>query len=106
MSTNPKSFTVDVPVGVCEAFSEHIDEQGYTKWRAVMGALKTYMTLPAEVQVFVNNPNTTVKQVQKMIIQSYGDKLRLELLETLTPHQQAVLIETVKKTAAQLSRKK
>ncbi len=106
MSTNPKSFTVDVPVEVSEAFSEHVDQQGYTKWRAVMGALKAYMVLPPEAQVFVNNPNTTVKQVQKMIAQCYEDKVLLELLGKLPPEQQAFLMEAAKKTAAQLSRKK
>ncbi len=106
MGTNQKSFTVDVPVEVSEAFSDHIDEQGYTKWRAVMGALKAYMVLPPEVQVFVNNPNTTVKQAKKMITDSYGDKLRLDLLGKLTPQQQMFLVETAKETAVQLSRKK
>lgn len=105
MGTNQKSFTVDVPVEVSEVFSEHVDTQGYTKWRAVMGALKAYMVLPPEVQVFVNNPNTTVKQARKMIAQSYGDKLLLELLGKLTPHQQMFLIETAKEIAAQLSQK-
>lgn len=105
MGTNPKSFTVDVPVEVSEAFSDHADEQGYTKWKAVMGALKAYMVLPPEVQVFVNNPNTTIKQVREMIFQCYGDKVLLELLADLTPGQQVFLIETAKETAAQLSRK-
>lgn len=106
MTMHQKSFTVDVPPEVSSVFSEHIEAQGYTKWKAVMGALKAYMVLPAEVQVFVNNPNTTVKQAKKKIAESYGDKLRLELLGKLTPEQQMFLVETAKETAAQLSRKK
>ena len=106
MSMHKKSFTVDVPTDVSTAFSKHIEDQGYTKWKAIMGALKAYMVLPPDVQVFVNNPNTTVKQARKKIADCYGDQLRLELLGKLTPQQQMFLMETAKETAAQLSRKK
>ncbi len=46
-----------------------------------MGALKAYMALPADIQVFVNNPDTTAKQAKKMIAVSYTDKFRLKVLD-------------------------
>ncbi len=82
MAMHDKSFNVDIPPAVSQAFSEHVDQQGYTKWRAIMGAVKAYMALPADIQVFVNNPDTTVKQAKKVIAVSYTDKFRLKVLDT------------------------
>ncbi len=106
MSTNPKSFTVDVPVEVSEAFSDHADAQGYTKWKAIMGALKVYMVLPAEAQVCANNANTTVSDVRVAMEKAYEDGFRLRFLAALTPEEQSLLIERVKHIAECLALEK
>ena len=102
MGTNPKSFTVDVPPEVSRAFSDHADEQGYTKWKAVMGALRVYMVLSPDAQVCANNLNKTLTDLGAVMEKVYRDALLLKFLEALTPEQQAFVIEAARDIAKRL----
>lgn len=88
MSMHEKSFNVDVPPEVSQAFTDHIDGSGYTKWKAIMGALKVYMLLPADVQVCANNPSKMSDDVRATMDRVYEDRFRLKFLDTLTPSKE------------------
>jgi len=46
-----KNFNVNVNVEVADEFSEQTEQRGYTKYRAVEGALRAFIAMPAELQV-------------------------------------------------------
>jgi len=49
MAMHNKSFNVDVNENLSDEFSNQISERGYTKYRAIEGALRAFMALsPAE----------------------------------------------------------
>lgn len=51
MTMHKKTFTVDVDEELSEAFSAQVDERGYTKYRALEGAIRAFIVIPAEIQV-------------------------------------------------------
>jgi len=59
-----KNFNVYVDEQVATAFSEQVDDRGYTKYRAVEGALRAFMGLSPEVQVdLMSNADSKVTQL-------------------------------------------
>ena len=46
-----KSFNVNIDEDVAELFDAQIEQRGFTKYRAVQGALRCWLALPSEVQV-------------------------------------------------------
>lgn len=65
MGLNKKSFSVDINEKLSEAFSSQVAERGYTKYRAIEGALRAFMSLPAEEQVRLMTLNLNVSQIEK-----------------------------------------
>jgi len=65
MSSNSlKNFNVNIDESLAEEFSIHIDARGFTKYRAVEGALRAFMALPAEVQTrLIANQNTDIYSI-------------------------------------------
>jgi len=51
MAMHKKSFNVDVDEELSDGFSAQVDKRGYTKYRAIEGALRAFMSLPPEEQV-------------------------------------------------------
>jgi hypothetical protein len=52
-----KSFSVDVNDELSEKFSAQSDERGYTKYRAIEGALRAFVAMPPELQVSLMSAN-------------------------------------------------
>jgi len=66
-----KNFNVYVDEKVANAFSEQIDERGYTKYRAVEGALRAFIAIPPEVQVeLMSNPPDG--ELEELLQKSYA----------------------------------
>ena len=58
MLNNRKAFTVETDIELSEKFSSQVLERGYTKYRAIEGALRLWITLsPTEQNVWIEgNP--------------------------------------------------
>ena len=100
MVMHKKSFSVDVDDDISEAFSTICDERGYTKYRAIEGALRAFISLPDQVQVALmkaSNPD-----FHKVIYQNLRDIELTKILEALTDEQRTVLIETSKEVTKRL----
>lgn len=48
---NRKAFTVEADEELSKAFSEQVDGRGYTKYRAIEGAIRLWLTLTPHEQV-------------------------------------------------------
>lgn len=46
-----KNFNVNINENLAEKFADQIEKRGYTKYRAIEGALVAFMKLPIEEQV-------------------------------------------------------
>jgi len=58
-----KSFNVDVNENLSDEFSNQISERGYTKYRAIEGALRAFMALsPAEQVQWMSQGNSVQPQ--------------------------------------------
>ncbi len=51
MKKEQKNFNVNVDADLSDAFSTQIDQRGFTKYRAIEGALRGFMSLPEHLQV-------------------------------------------------------
>ena len=83
MVMNKKSFNVDVSDEVSELFTAQTSGRGYTKYKAIEGALRAYMALPREIQVLLNEGNT--KDVYAMLVEGLVDREILKRLAELGP---------------------
>jgi len=89
---------------VFDAFTKLVEDNGYTQYRAVEGALKAFISLPDELQVaLMKSPNC---DVYKLLIHTLRDIELSKALQSLTPEQQMVLIESAKEVTKRLFPKK
>ena len=98
-----KPFTVDIWEDLSDEFEEFRIKSGFTKWQAITGALRAYMSLPADVQVALNSPDMTVEVAGKLITDKVCDLERIRLLGKLDPDQVAYLQELTKEVTEHLS---
>jgi hypothetical protein len=98
-----RPFTVDIWEGLADKFEDFRIRSGFTKWQAITGALRAYMSLPADVQVALNAPDMTVEAAGKLITDKICDLERIRLLGKLDPGQVAYLREITKEVAEHLS---
>lgn len=84
-----KNFNVNVSEELSDAFSSQVDERGYTKYRAVEGALRAFMVLPPEIQIklIANNQN----DVYTMLVRGLVDSEIAKRLEELGPAKEKFL---------------
>lgn len=104
MAMHKKPFNVDVNDEISEAFSMLCDERGYTKYRALEGALRAFIALPDEIQVGLMKSKNC--DVYKILIHGLRDIELTKNLKALTPEQTQVLIETSKELTKRLFPKK
>ena len=98
-----KNFSVNIGETLCDDFSEHIDKNGYTKYRAIEGALRAFMAIPPEAQVALMS-NT--KNARDILIKVFGDAALEDDLQKLSPAQRNQILALAKEAAKTISRKK
>lgn len=98
-----KNFNVNVDEKVADEFSEHVDKNGYTKYRAVEGALRAFMAIPSEAQVALMSNSDNPKDI---LVSAFGDISLEKGLKELTSAQRAQILALAKEAAKTLSRKK
>lgn len=103
MAMHKKTFTVDVDDELSEAFSAQVDVCGYTKYRALEGALRAFMAIPPEAQVALMSNSSNPKDI---LIGAFGDISLEEGLNKLSPIQRTQILALAKEAAKTLSRKK
>ncbi|KKN73481.1 hypothetical protein LCGC14_0400560 [marine sediment metagenome] len=104
MAMHKKPFTVDVDEQLSDAFSAQADERGYTKYRAIEGALRAFIALPAGLQVDLMG--NQISDVLTIIKTKLLDADLIDRLESLTPSQRTKLVALAKESAKIISRKK
>ena len=104
MVMHKKTFTVDVNDELSEAFSTLCDERGYTKYRALEGAIRAFISLPDALQVALMKGNN--QNVYKLLVHSLRDIELTKNLQALTSEQTQVLIESAKLVTKRLFPKK
>lgn len=103
MAMHKKTFTVDVDDGLSEAFSAQVDERGYTKYRALEGALRAFIAIPPEAQVALMSNGA---EAEDILLNSFRD-MGLEVdLQKLSPAQRVQILTLAKEAAKTISRKK
>jgi len=65
MAMHKKSFNVDVDEKLSDEFSAQVEQRGYTKYRAIEGALRGFMVLSAENQVRLISGNLATGNVNQ-----------------------------------------
>lgn len=105
MANSRKSFGVDIEETLSESFSAQIDERGYTKYRAVEGALRAFLVLPAELQVRLISVGNSSSDVYPMLVEGLLDVELAKALDNLGPDKQEFLA-LVRQAKAKVSRKK
>jgi len=89
---------------VFDAFTKLVEENGYTQYRAVEGAIKAFISLPEELQVaLMKNTN---QDTYKLLVQGLRDIELIKGLQALTREQRLILIESSKEVSKRLFPKK
>ena len=104
MVVQKRSFNVDVGEKLSDAFSAQVNDRGYTKYRAIEGALRAFMALPAELQVQLMSND--IQDVSKVLVEHLLDAETLKFLESLSPKSRQMTLEKLKEARAEVSRKK
>lgn len=104
MAMHKNSFNVDVDDVLSESFSTLCDERGYTKYRAIEGALRAFIALPDELQVALMKSQNS--DVYELLVHNLRDIELHKILQALTPEQRMVLIESAKVVTKRLFQKK
>lgn len=102
--TGQINFNVNVDEKIAEMFSTICDERGYTKYRAIEGALRAFISLPDELQVSLMK--STNQDAYKLLVQGLRDIELIKGLQDLTPEQRLILIESSKEVSKRLFPKK
>lgn len=103
MAMHKNSFNVDVDDELSEAFSAQVDKRGYTKYRALEGALRAFLAIPPEAQVALMSNGANAEDI---LLNSFRD-MGLEVdLQKLSPAQRAQILTLAKEAAKTVSRKK
>jgi len=100
MSRKEKSFGISIEEKLSEAFSTLCYERGYTKYRAIEGALRAFIALPDELQVALMKGSN--QDTYKLLVQGLRDIELIKGLQALTPEQRLILIESSKEVSKRL----
>ena len=100
---NQKNFNVNLDADLADSFAEQTDSRGYTKYKALEGAVKAYMALAPELQVRLISCKTG--EAYQILIDGLLDAEILKHLEKLGPTREKFLA-LLKQAKAQSSRKK
>lgn len=65
MGNQQKNFNVNIDETLSDAFSAQVEQRGYTKYRAIEGALRGFMALSAENQVRLISGNLAAENVNQ-----------------------------------------
>jgi len=103
MAQHKKSFNVDVDSALSDAFSAQVDERGYTKYRAIEGALRAYMAMPTELQVRLISATST-DDIYTMLVELLLEAEILHRLDGLGPAK-AQFLEMLSTAKARTSQK-
>ena len=99
-----KNFNVNVDEKIADEFSKQIDERGYTKYRAIEGAMKAFISFPDELQVALMK--STNQDTYELLVHGLRDIELIKGLQALTPEQRLILIESSKEVSKRLFAKK
>jgi hypothetical protein len=104
MAMNRKPFTVDVTDVIADAFSAQVDERGYTKWRAIEGAIKAFLALEPDIQTKLMSPTIKPNEIRAALV------LGLVRAETIAEAEKqgltrGELLNLVKESKARTARK-
>lgn len=99
-----KNFSCNIDPKVADRFSAQVDEKGYTKYRAIEGAIRAFISLPDELQVALMK--STNQDTYKLLVQGLRDIELIKGLQDLTPEQRLILIESSKEVSKRLFPKK
>lgn len=80
MGTQQKNFNVNIDAQLSDGFSAQVEQRGYTKYRAIEGALRGFMALSAEDQVRLISGNLVAEKSSQ--IKSQAKTLR-EVLKNM-----------------------
>jgi len=98
-----KNFSCNIEPEVAEAFSAQVDVRGYTKYRAIEGAIRAFLAIPPEAQVALMSNNADAKEI---LLNTFRD-LGLQVdLQKLSPAQRTQILTLAKEAAKTISRKK
>ena len=100
-----KNFNVNVSEKLSDAFSAQVDERGYTKYRAVEGALRAFIALPAELQVQLISNAKSESDVYAMLVRGLVETEIAKHLDDLGPAKEKFLA-LLKQATAKKPRKK
>ena len=106
MVMHKKSFSVDVDEELSDAFTGQVDVRGYTKYRAIEGALRVFMALPPELQVELMGNFKDLTKVSELISNFYRDSDVKEFLNSLKPEDRNKVLSIAKQAYKSTSRKK
>jgi len=98
-----KNFSVNIDEKLCDEFSEHVDNNGYTKYRAIEGALRAFMVMPSDAQVALMSNSDDPKDI---LTSTFGAISLEEGLKELNPAQRTQILVLAKEAAKTLSHKK
>lgn len=102
MTNEQKNFNVNVDAKLSDVFSEQAEQRGYTKYRAVEGALRAFIVLPPELQVKLIAG--TDKDLYTTLVQGLVDAEIQKHLARLVPAKEKLL--SLLKQAAKPSNKR
>ena len=89
MAMHKKSFNVDIDEKLSDEFTAQIDKRGYTKYRAIEGALRAFMALPLEIQgKLITND---IGDIYSMLVRSLVDAEIQKHLDDLGPGKEKFL---------------
>jgi len=84
-----KAFTVDADEFLSEKFSKQVLDRGYTKYRAIEGAMRLWLNLPTEMQAtLIENPDLDMKDISDFLAR----RLRTALRQSLSHAEQQAQI--------------
>ena len=63
-----KIFSAELTETVLEAFSEHVTERRYVKYRAVEAGMKLFMALPSEMQVTSMQEDVSAEELRLLLV--------------------------------------
>ena len=92
MSKDQKNINVKIDSELQDQFTKHVDERGYTKYRALEGAIKVFITLSPVLQVKLMSPDVSSEDAINIVSQQLMENMTQQVLSRLTPEQRSKLL--------------
>jgi len=83
MGNQRKAFTVEIEPGLAQLFTKQVEERGYTKYRAIEGAIRVFTALPPDIQgkLIANS----IEDIYPMLVHALVDSEIQQHLDSLGP---------------------